>query len=69
MAEKLVPFTTRLPGSLRKRIKVRASRDEVKVEDLMRRVIEAGLRAIDVPGKSNLDFLSVQPGQDAEVPR
>lgn len=59
MADKLVPFTTRIPGPLRKRIKMRASRDEVKVEELVRRLFEAGFRSIDIP--------VVQPRQDVEA--
>jgi len=47
MAEKLVPFTTRIPAPLRKRIKARALRDDVRVEKMVRLLFETGLRFID----------------------
>lgn len=44
MPEKLVPVTTRLPESLRKKLRLRAIQEGVKLETLMRQLLEAGMK-------------------------
>ncbi len=45
MAEKLVPVTTRLPEALRRKIRTKAAQEGVKMEQLIQRLLEAGLKA------------------------